>query len=98
MKVDSQLVAHVARLAHLKFSDEEAAYYQQQLEKVLGYVEQLDELTGDAQSAIRTAKQAPDLSSAERPDEVIAGSGPEAAVSQAPEKSGAYFSVPRIIE
>lgn len=93
MKVDSQLVAHVARLAHLKFSDEEAVFYQEQLEKILGYVEQLNDL-GLSESGLPGAG----LPAAERRDEVLSGTSPEEAVSQAPEKSGTYFSVPRIIE
>jgi aspartyl-tRNA(Asn)/glutamyl-tRNA(Gln) amidotransferase subunit C len=93
MKVDSQLVAHVARLAHLKFSDEEAAFYQEQLEKILGYVEQLNDLgIPDA------GHPGAGLPAAERSDEIMPGTSPEDAVSQAPEKSGTYFSVPRIIE
>lgn len=95
MKVDRELVAHVARLAHLKFSDQETSFYQDQLAKILDYVTQLNQLPGLAAPDVRGE-------SYERPDQVLSPVAPgvaaETAVAQAPEKSGTYFSVPRIIE
>lgn len=92
MKVDSQLVSHVAKLAHLKLSEEESVYYQEQLQKILGYVQQLDEM--------KAAEISPENleTKGEREDVVQPVTGAELAVSQAPERSGTYFQVPRIIE
>lgn len=92
MKVDSQLVSHVAKLAHLKLSEEESIYYQDQLQKILGYVQQLDKMAAAAvfPETLETT--------AEREDVNQSVIGAELAVSQAPEHSGTYFQVPRIIE
>ena len=95
MKVDSHLVSQVAKLAHLKLSDDEVTFYQDQLEKILGYVQQLDTLKA---GPVASSVVIDDLVDYERPDEVRPGIGAEAAVSQAPEHSGTYFQVPRIIE
>jgi aspartyl-tRNA(Asn)/glutamyl-tRNA(Gln) amidotransferase subunit C len=93
MQIDAQMVAQVAKLAHLKLSDEEVVYYQNHLESILGYVMQLDKL---AQSLPATASE-PVIQS-EREDVKLPSVGAEQAVVQAPESSGTFFQVPRIIE
>ncbi len=40
-------VLDVAKLARIDLSDEEAARYQEQMEKILGYVEQLNQIDVD---------------------------------------------------
>lgn len=93
MQIDAQMVAQVAKLAHLKLSDEEVVYYQNHLESILGYVQQLDKLA-QAQPA---AASEPEVQS-EREDIKFPSVGAEQAVIQAPESSGTFFQVPRIIE
>jgi aspartyl-tRNA(Asn)/glutamyl-tRNA(Gln) amidotransferase subunit C len=93
MQIDAHMVAQVAKLAHLKLSDEEVVYYQNHLESILGYVQQLDKL---AQSQPAAASE-PDMQ-AERDDVRQPSVGAEQAVVRAPESSGTFFQVPRIIE
>jgi len=93
MQIDAQTVTQVAKLAHLKLSTEEVIYYQNHLESILGYVQQLDKMPQTApEENLETVVHE------ERNDLDLLSLGAETAVIQAPEKSGTYFQVPRIIE
>jgi aspartyl-tRNA(Asn)/glutamyl-tRNA(Gln) amidotransferase subunit C len=93
MQIDAHMVAQVAKLAHLKLSDEEVVYYQNHLESILGYVQQLDKMA-QSQAAATPESEIP----SEREDVRVPSVGAEQAVIQAPERSGTFFQVPRIIE
>ena len=95
MKLDSQLVREVAKLAHLKLSDDEVSHYQIQLENILKYIQKLDNMPTQVESANSHTEE---LNGTERPDLAVPSIGAALAVSQAPERSGTYFQVPRIIE
>ena len=94
MQIDAHMVAQVAKLAHLKLSPEEVGYYQNHLESILGYVQQLDEMAQSQQTATRELVGV----QLERDDVKRPSVGAEQAVAQAPENSGTFFQVPRIIE
>ena len=96
LKIDQNLVMHVARLANLEFSAEELRYYEAQLTKVLDYVGLLDSMPDEFGSEWRSDT----LGSAtpERHDETASGLTPDEALAGAPQKSGSAFQVPRIIE
>ena len=96
MQIDAHMVAQVAKLAHLKLSDEEVVYYQNHLESILGYVQQLDMSAKLAQSPSAAASETE--IQFEREDVKLPSVGAEQAVIQAPESSGTFFQVPRIIE
>lgn len=93
MQIDAHMVAKVAKLAHLKLSEEEVVYYQNHLESILGYVQQLDKL-----AQLHPAAASEPETQSERDDVKLASVGAEQAVIQAPERSGTFFQVPRIIE
>lgn len=97
MKIDAQLVKHVAGLAHLELTADEVAYYEAQLSKVLGYIEVLDAMpTGDLPADWRNDTAGP--ATPERPDVAKASLDPEDALAAAPQRTGTAFQVPRIIE
>ncbi len=93
MQIDAHMVAQVAKLAHLKLSSEEIVYYQNHLESILGYVQQLDKMAQSQQVATGESEI-----QSEREDVKCPSVGAEQAVIQAPDSSGTFFQVPRIIE
>lgn len=95
MKVDRPTVEKVARLAHLTLSEEETVYYQSHLSKIVGYMKDLDQCEGDVESDWRadTCRKA----TVEREDEVKPSLPADDFLSEAPEKIGTAFKVPRII-
>lgn len=92
---DEQTVRHVAQLARLALTDEEAAESAVHLSRVLTYMELLNEL--DTTDVVETAHPL-DAVNVMRDDVVQTPVSCEAALSNAPVRSGDCFSVPRVLE
>lgn len=94
-RISREEVERVARLARLSLSDEQADRMAGELDTILGYVEQLEEV--DTEGVEPTSHAIP-LATPLRPDEEIATIDPELAVANAPEHEGSAFVVPKVIE
>jgi aspartyl-tRNA(Asn)/glutamyl-tRNA(Gln) amidotransferase subunit C len=90
-------VRRIASLARLKLSPEEEERFGGQLSAILGYVEELKALDVSGVEPMTHALAAGEAP-AMRADEERPGLGAEVAVSNAPDRSGTYFKVPRILE
>jgi aspartyl-tRNA(Asn)/glutamyl-tRNA(Gln) amidotransferase subunit C len=88
-------IHHVARLASLSLSDEEAARFGGDLAKILAYVAQLDEL--DTTEVPPTAHIQLDRLPV-RDDELRPCLSHEDALAQAPSVDGEGFAVPTFVE
>ncbi len=95
MSVDKATVQHVARLARIKITDEEAGKLESEISTILAWVEQLDEVDT---SNVEPMTSVVDFDMKKRDDEVTDGSKPDDIVSNAPEVDGHYFVVPRVVE
>jgi len=87
-------VAYVANLARLELTAEERLLFQEQLEKILGYIEQLKLVDV---SAAELAKKLP-AENVLRKDEPRAGLSSEEALRNAPRSARNLFIVPKVIE
>ncbi len=95
MKLSLAQVEHVAALARLALSPEEARLYQTQLSAILDAVEQLGELpTQDVEPTSHATLAASLL----RPDEVQPSLPEAKSLANAPAKVGTSFAVPKILE
>jgi aspartyl-tRNA(Asn)/glutamyl-tRNA(Gln) amidotransferase subunit C len=95
MKISLAEVEHVANLARLTFSDEEKELIRSQLDAILSYVGKLAEL--DTTGVEPTSHVLPIVNVFK--DDVPGGSlSPDEALANAPERSGDFYSVPKIIE
>lgn len=92
MKVN---IEKVARLARLHLSEEEKETFDRQLEQILGYMEQLNELDT---SGVEPTSHAIPIFNAFREDEVKPSFPKEDVMGIAPSKEEGFFKVPRIIE
>ncbi len=91
-------VKHIAKLAHLDISDEEAAIYEPQLAKIVGYVEQLNELDiGDIEPMLGGLTEEGEQTDSIREDEVTPSLGQEAALEEAPSAVAGHFQVPKVL-
>ena len=88
-------VAHVAALARLAFSEKEAEAMARDLEQILEHVRSLDAL--DTEGGPPTAHGF-ELATPLRPDHPVPPFDPELAVSNAPERQGTAFLVPKVLE
>lgn len=88
-------VRHIAKLARLQLDEQELVTYTGQLDRILGFFDQLKQI--DTEGVPVTAHPLP-VSNAFR-DDVARPSLPlEAALANAPQREGDAFRVPKILE
>lgn len=95
MSLDSAAIRRIAKLARIRVDDSEVATLQSELNAILGYVEQLNEvdvtgiepLSGGAQMAMRL-----------RDDAVTDGNIADQILANAPDRSDNFFAVPKVVE
>jgi aspartyl-tRNA(Asn)/glutamyl-tRNA(Gln) amidotransferase subunit C len=95
MAVTLKDVEHVASLARLEFSDEEKKTLMSQLNKILEYMEKLNELDT---SDVEPLAQVIPLSNVFREDVVKPSSPVGEVLKNAPAKTNKFFKVPKVIE
>lgn len=95
MALTPEEVHYIARLARLSFSEEEVGRLAHELNDILAYVAQLDELdTTDVPPMAHVL----DLHNVFRPDEVVPRLSHEAALREAPDADADFFRVPKVID
>ncbi len=95
MSLSPETVKRIARLARIHVEEAEVARLQGELNGILGWIAQLSEvdvegvapLTGGARIALRL-----------RDDVVTDGGMPQAVLANAPDRVGAFFTVPKVVE
>lgn len=95
MKITREEVLHVAGLARLRFTEEEAETFSGQLGAILEYVEQLNE---PDVSGVEPMAHVHDIVNAFRPDVARPSMPNEKALAAAPLSEDGCFRVPKIIE
>jgi aspartyl-tRNA(Asn)/glutamyl-tRNA(Gln) amidotransferase subunit C len=95
MSLDETAVRRIAKLARIRVDGAEVATLRGELNAILGYVEQLNEvdvtgvepLSGGAQMTMRL-----------RDDAVTDGDIAEQILANAPDRIGNFFAVPKVVE
>lgn len=95
MSVTKKDVDYMAHLARLELKDEDAEGLKEDMNKILGYMEKLNELdTSDVQPLEHVTEQPTIL----RKDEAKEPLSHEDALKNAPDADSDYFRVPKVIE
>ena len=99
-KVTLQDVQRVAELAHLELSPEETPAMVKDLDAILTYIAELNELdtTGVAPLAQVSELEGAAGASELRPDTAQPSLDRAAVMAQSPETDGRFFKVPKVIE
>jgi aspartyl-tRNA(Asn)/glutamyl-tRNA(Gln) amidotransferase subunit C len=99
-KVTEKDVARVAELASLQLTPDETGGMLKDLNAILDYVAELNELdtTGVEPMAQVTELAEAASKSVLRPDAVVASLDRATVLAEAPETNGAFFKVPKVIE
>jgi aspartyl-tRNA(Asn)/glutamyl-tRNA(Gln) amidotransferase subunit C len=95
MKITKEEVAHVARLARLRFTEAETEKFTHQLNDILTHIEKLNEL--DTKNVTPTFHVL-HMTNVFREDEVKDSFAVEAMLANVPEREETFVRVPRIIE
>lgn len=88
-------IEHLSRLARLALSEEEKSRYGNQLDNILQYVEKLNELDT---TGIEPTSHVISISNVMREDTLRPSLNREDALMNAPDKTDAFYRVPKILE
>lgn len=95
MSVDKDTVKHVARLARIAVTDDEAERMTGELSTILDWVEQLNEVDV---SDVEPMTSVVDVKIRMRDDVVTDGGIPDKVVGNAPAEDDHFFMVPKVVE
>lgn len=95
MSVDQATVKRVARLARLKVKDEELPKLAGELNSILGWIEQLNEVDV---SQVEPMTSVVSVKMKMRRDEVTDGHYPDKIVVNSPAEEDSFFMVPKVVE
>jgi aspartyl-tRNA(Asn)/glutamyl-tRNA(Gln) amidotransferase subunit C len=95
MKVDNKLISDLAKLAKLHFDEKSSLSMQEDLKKMIGFVDKLSEIdTENTEPLIYMSEEVNVL----RDDTLIENISKEKALENAPQKVSDYFLVPKVID
>lgn len=95
MAIDRKTVEHVAKLSRLKLSEADFAQYGPQLGAILDYIAKLETLDVSGTEPLAHAAESADVMRDDAPRPSIPR---DAALANAPEKTGEFFVVPKVVE
>jgi aspartyl-tRNA(Asn)/glutamyl-tRNA(Gln) amidotransferase subunit C len=94
MSVTVNDVNHIATLARLSFSDSEKQQFTDQLNTILAYIDQLNQLDT---SKVEPLAQVVEAENVLRPDVVTPGLTVDRSLANAPARTEEFFKVPKVI-
>lgn len=95
MSVDASTVKRIARLARIRIEEDEIASYQEELNAILGFVEQLQEVSVEGVEPMTSVTP---MTLRRRDDLITDGGYAEKIVSNAPLSEDNFFMVPKVVE
>jgi aspartyl-tRNA(Asn)/glutamyl-tRNA(Gln) amidotransferase subunit C len=95
MSVDAATVRRIAYLARIAVADDEVEHLRGELNAILAFVEQLNEVDV---AGIEPMTSVTPMTMKKRPDVVTDGGDPEAVLKNAPAREDDYFLVPKVVE
>ncbi len=95
MSVDKQTVKRIARLARIRVTEEQLESYQGELNAILGFVEQLNEVDV---TGVEPMTSVTPMALRMREDRITDGGYAEKIVSNAPLSEDDFFMVPKVVE
>jgi aspartyl-tRNA(Asn)/glutamyl-tRNA(Gln) amidotransferase subunit C len=95
MSLDLAAVRRIATLARIRVEDSELPALQDELNGILGWIEQLNEVNVDGVEPLTGAAR---MALKMRDDVVSDGGYPEKVLGNAPDRAGDYYAVPKVVE
>ena len=95
MSLDPATIRRIATLARIHVEDAEVATLQAELNSILGWIEQLNEVNVDGIEPLTRATQ---MALKMREDVVTDGGYPDKILANAPQRAGDFYAVPKVVE
>lgn len=98
MSLDTATIRRIASLARIRLEDAEVEKEQAEINGILGWIEQLQEVDTEGVEPMAGGSPVPQPMARLRPDVVNDGGQAEAVLANAPDRQGEYFGVPKVVE
>lgn len=98
MSLDTAAVRRIASLARIRLEEEEVARMQVELNGILGWIEQLQAVDTEGVEPMAGGAPTGQPAMRMREDVVTDGGIREQILANAPDRQGAYFAVPKVVE
>ena len=95
MSLDPATIRRIATLARIHVEDAEVATLQAELNGILGWIEQLNEVNVEGIEPLTGATQ---MALKMREAVVTDGGYPDKILANAPQRAGDFFAVPKVVE
>jgi len=95
MSLDKATVRRIAQLARLRVDEERLEPLAQELNNILGWIEQLNEVDTNDVAPMTSVVE---MTLPRRRDEVTDGAKPDEILANAPETDDGFFVVPKVVE
>ncbi|MHB1102148.1 MAG: Asp-tRNA(Asn)/Glu-tRNA(Gln) amidotransferase subunit GatC [Devosia sp.] len=95
MSVDAATVKRIGRLARIRIEEAEVEKYREELNAILGFVEQLGEVDV---SGVEPMTSVTPMRLRRRDDKITDGGYPDKIVANAPLSEDNFFMVPKVVE
>ncbi len=95
MSLEPATIRRIAALARLRVEDAELPVLAAELNGILGWIEQLNEVNVDGIEPLTGAQQ---MALKMREDAVTDGGYPEKVLANAPDRAENFYSVPKVVE
>jgi len=95
MSIDAATVKRIGRLARIRVEEAEVEKYQGEINAILGFVEQLDEVDVTGVDAMTSVTP---MTLRRREDAITDGGYPAQIVANAPLSEDNFFMVPKVVE
>jgi len=95
MSVDAKTVRRIAHLARIAVADDEVEHLKSELNAILAFVEQLNEVDC---AGVEPMTSVTPMQMKKRSDDVTDGGMTDEVLRNAPEREGDYFLVPKVVE
>lgn len=93
--IDKATVSKIAHLARIKVTEDDLNYYAPQLQNILQWAEQLQEVNTDNVEPLANVSE---ITLTLREDVVTAGNDSDSVLKNAPEAVEGFFVVPKVVE
>ena len=95
MKIDNKLISDLSQLAKLDFDEKSSLNMQEDLKKIIGFIEKLSEINTDAVEPLIYLSEELNVL---RDDDEIKNLSQERALQNAPVKDSDYILVPKVLK
>ena len=98
MSLDAATVRRIASLARIRLEEEEVGRMQAELNGILGWIEQLRAVDTEGVEPMAGGAPQGEPAMRMRDDAMTEGGVPDRVLANAPDRMGAYFGVPKVVE